>query len=462
MVSLDDTIAAISTSIGEWGIGIVRMSGPQALAIVRHLFSPGALPRPDDGCDFEPYHLHYGHITDPATGEVVDEVLVVHMPSPRTYTRQDVVEVDAHGGTVAVRRILALCLEQGARLAQPGEFTLRAFLNGRIDLAQAEAVLDVVQAKTDRALQTAVGQLTGHLSERVRSVRALLLDILAHVEASLDLMADELPERDIAADLRQAVVQLQDLLASANRGIIYRQGVRVAIVGRPNVGKSSLLNCLLRTSRAIVTEIPGTTRDTLEETVNLEGVPVVLVDTAGIAAMTDDPIERLGIERSRRALDQADLALLVLDASEPLTDADLAIAGLIGCKPAIVVLNKTDLVQPGEDRELGPVLTAPAVSISALTGHGIDVLERAVLEVVLSGQVAASDLPAVSNPRHKERLSRALEHVDAALAAARSGLTSDLVAIDLAAAVHALGQVTGQTTSDDLLENIFGSFCIGK
>jgi tRNA modification GTPase len=463
MVSLDDTIAAISTPIGEGGIGIVRMSGPQAPAILRHLFVPGALPCLDtDACDLEPYHLHYGHVIDLIMGEVVDEVLAVHMPSPLTYTRQDVVEIDAHGGIVAVRRILALCLEHGARLAEPGEFTLRAFLNGRIDLAQAEAVLDVVQAKTDRALQTAVGQLAGRLSERVRLVRALLLEVLAHIEAGIDFLEDELPVRDIAADLAQAAVALQDLLADADRGIIYRQGVRAAIVGRPNVGKSSLLNSLLRTSRAIVTDIPGTTRDTLEETLNLKGVPVVLVDTAGIAVSTDDPIERLGIERSRQALDRADLAVMVLDASEPLTDADRAIADLIGCKPAIVTLNKMDLVRPGEDRDLVSVFTTPAVPISALTGQGIDALEEAIVETVFSGQVMASDVPVVSNPRHKERFSRALDHVRQALEAVRAGLTTDLVAIDLTAAVYALGQVTGQTASDDLLENIFSRFCIGK
>ncbi len=463
MVSLDDTIAAISTPIGEGGIGIVRMSGPQAPAILRLLFSPGVPGHGDAGvCNLEPYHLHYGHITDPATGEAIDEVLAVHMPSPRTYTRQDVVEIDAHGGIVAVRRILTLCLERGARLAEPGEFTLRAFLNGRIDLAQAEAVLDVVRAKTDQALQTAVGQLAGRLSERVRSVRALLLDLLAHVEAGIDFNEDELPARDVSADLGQAVVELQDLLAGADRGIIYRQGVRAAIVGRPNVGKSSLLNCLLRTSRAIVTDIPGTTRDTLEETLNLEGVPVVLVDTAGIAATTDDPIERLGVERSRQALDLADLAILVLDASEPLTGADRAIASLIGGKPSIVALNKMDLVRSDQDGDPVSVMTAPAIRISALTGQGIDLLEEAIVETVLSGQVMASDLPAVSNPRHKERLSRALEHAGAALAAVQAGLTADLIAIDLAAAVHALGQITGQTAGDDLLENIFSRFCIGK
>lgn len=453
MVSLDDTIVAISTPVGEGGIGIVRMSGPQAPVILRSLFDPGNL---------EPYHLHYGHITDPATGEVVDEVLAVHMPAPRTYTRQDLVEIDAHGGIVAVRRILALCLEGGARLAEPGEFTLRAFLNGRIDLAQAEAVLDVVRAKTDQALQTAVGQLAGRLSGRVQPVRALLLDLLAHVEAGIDFFEDELPARDVGGDLDRAAAELRDLLAGADRGIIYRQGVRAAIVGRPNVGKSSLLNCLLRTSRAIVTDIPGTTRDTLEETLNLQGVPVVLVDTAGIAAATDDPIERLGIERSRQALDLADLAVLVVDASEPLTDADRVIAGLIGAKPAIVALNKTDLLRPGADDGLDLVLAAPAIRVSALTGQGIDLLEEAIVETVLSGQVVASDLPVVSNPRHKERLSRALEHIQAALAAVRAGLTADLVAIDLAAAIHTLGQVTGQTAGDDLLDNIFSRFCIGK
>ena len=463
MVSLDDTIAAVSTPIGEGGIGIVRMSGPQAPAILSSLFSPGALPRLAAAApSLEPYHLHYGHITDPATGELVDQVLAVHMPAPRTYTRQDVVEIDAHGGIVAVRRILSLCLERGARLAEPGEFTLRAFLNGRIDLAQAEAVLDVVRAKTDRALQTALGQLAGRLSERVRSVRTLLVDLLAHIEAGIDFFEDELPARDVAADLDRTLGDLQDLLACADRGIVYRQGVRAAIVGRPNVGKSSLLNCLLRTSRAIVTEIPGTTRDTLEETLNLNGVPVILVDTAGIAAATDDPIERLGVERSRQALDQADLAILVLDAAEPLTGADRTIAGLIGAKPAIVALNKIDLVRSGEDKALASVLPAPAIRISALTGQGLDLLEEAIVETVLSGQVAASDVPVVSNPRHKERLSRALEHVRAAREAVRANLTADLVAIDLTAAVHALGQVTGQTAGDDLLDNIFGRFCIGK
>ncbi len=460
MYSLDDTIAAISTPIGEGGIGIVRMSGPAAVTILRRLFVPGS-PLPT----FQPRTLHYGHIVEPATGEVVDEVLAVYMPAPGTYTRQDVVEIDGHGGIVALRRILALCLRQGARLAEPGEFTARAFLNGRLDLAQAEAVLDIIRAKTERSLQVAMGQLAGHLSEQVKGVRARLVDVLAYLEASIDFVEDEIPQREIGPEMEQAGSDLARLLADADRGIIYRQGVRVAIVGRPNVGKSSLLNRLLRTSRAIVTDIPGTTRDTLEETLNLQGVPVVLVDTAGITARTADPIEQLGIERSRAALAQADLALLVVDASQPPTDADRAIGALIGNKPAIVALNKTDLVSDAQleiarwTLDIGHRLFVP---ISALTGEGLERLEEAIVEAVFSGQVVAAETPLVTSPRHKEALNRALDHVRAAQVAMQHSFSADLVAIDVAAAVHALGEITGQTAGDDLIEAIFSNFCVGK
>jgi tRNA modification GTPase len=463
MYSLDDTIAAISTPVGEGGIGIVRLSGPEAASIAAALFRPAAsgAARPP-----VPYHLHYGHILDPETGERVDEVLIAHMPAPSTYTRQDVVEINGHGGIVALRLILALCLRMGARLAEPGEFTARAFLNGRLDLAQAEAVLDVVRAKTDRSLQAAVEQLAGQLSGEVRALRAVLLAALAHLEAAIDFPEDEIPVRDIGLDLEQAGAGLAHLLADADRGILLRQGLRTAIVGRPNVGKSSLLNRLLRTSRAIVTEFPGTTRDTLEETLNLQGVPIVLVDTAGIGARAQDPIEALGIERSRAALAQADLALLVVDASRPPAYPDRALAALVGNRPAIVVLNKIDLVSAlpeGHVRADGRscLLDAPAVPLSALTGKGLDGLEAAIVAPVLSGQVAPS-APAVTHPRHQEVLSRALDHVRAAQQANCAGLAADLVAIDLSAAVHALGEITGQTASDELVSTIFGAFCVGK
>jgi tRNA modification GTPase len=429
--------------------------------------------------------MHYGHIVDPDAGETVDEVLALYMPAPRTYTRQDVVEINGHGGIVALRRILSLCLRQGARVAEAGEFTARAFLNGRLDLAQAEAVLDVVQAKTEVSLEAAVGQLAGQLSGQVRSVRAQLVEALAYLEASIDFEEDEIPEQDIGPDLDRAGAALSRLLADAERGIIYRQGIRAAIVGRPNVGKSSLLNRLLRTSRAIVTEFPGTTRDTLEETLNLQGVPVVLVDTAGITQKTEDPIERLGIERSRAALAQADLALLVVDASQPVTEADRAIAALVREKAAIIVLNKIDLVPADVLRDVGVpldahglpaakvrpdassqaatvLLDAPAVPVSALTGQGLDGLEEAIVEAVFSGQVAPARAPVVTSPRHKEALNRALDHVTAAHSAYQAGQLADLVAIDLTAAVRALGEITGQAASEDLVETIFGKFCIGK
>jgi len=454
MYSLDDTIAAISTPLGEGGIGIVRLSGPEALSIVEGLFRPH---RP--GQKLRSYRLHYGHIIDPADGTVVDEVLVSYMRAPYSYTRQDVVEINCHGGIVPLRRVLQLALAAGARLAEPGELTLRAFLNGRIDLAQAEAVLDIVRAKTDAALRVAMDQLVGHLSDKVRTLRGRLMDILAYLEATIDFVEDEIPPREIGPELEELEGQLTELLAEAEQGLIYRQGVRAAIVGRPNVGKSSLLNALLRVSRAIVTPIPGTTRDTLEETCNLRGIPITLVDTAGIGA-AEGLIERLGIERSRQALAQADLVLLVVDGSEQLQSEDWEIADLVGTRPTLVVVNKQDLPQRVELDGFLP--GASRVRISALTGQGLAELEQAIVDLLLSGEVLASQTPLVSNPRHQALLQQAREGIRAAQATLAQGLPNDLVAIDLTEAVRALGQITGQTVSEDLLETIFANFCVGK
>ena len=450
---IGDTIAAISSPLGEGGIGIVRMSGPQARAILGRLFVGHV-------AQLAPYRLHHGHVVDSSTGEPVDEVLACFMPAPRTYTRQDVAEINCHGGIAPLRRVLELCMKEGARLAHPGEFTLRAFLNGRIDLAQAEAVLDVVRARTEASLRVAVDQLGGHLSARIREVRAELVDVLAHLEAAIDFAEDEIPEREIAPDLERAAQALDGLLAQADAGLIYRQGIRTAIVGRPNVGKSSLLNALLRTSRAIVTPIPGTTRDTLEETVNIQGIPLVLVDTAGIATDSQDVIERLGIKRSRAALERADLALLVIDGSEPLQEADLQIAGLVANKTTIVVVNKSDLPQMVELSSLLP--QALRVATSALTGDGLGQLEEVIAETIFAGKVLAADEPAVSNPRHKAALQRAVGHVQAAMRSHQADLPADFVSIDLTAAISALGEITGQTVTEDLLESIFSQFCVGK
>jgi len=457
MLSLDDTIAAIATPLGEGGIGIVRLSGPQAVALASRVFVPGKANRHPER---ESHRLLYGHIVDPASGSVVDEVLMTVMRAPSTYTRQDVAEIHCHAGMVPLRNVLELVLRLGARPAEPGEFTLRAFVNGRIDLAQAEAVLDLVRAKTDAGLRMALQQLRGRTSEEITAIRSTLIGALAHVEASLDFPHDEIPHLDLDETLRGTRVGLEQLLVRADEGMVYRQGVRTAIVGRPNVGKSSLLNALLRTSRAIVTPIPGTTRDTLEETVNLRGVPLCLVDTAGITESTD-LIERLGVERSQHALRSADLVLMVVALDEPLQSEDWAIADQVEESAAIVVENKVDLLAVVDARRILP--RVPHVQISALTGQGLDRLEDTLVSLALGGRCVQADLPLVSNPRHCEALKRALASVASAIENQGGGEgRTDLVAVDLRAAIGALGEITGVTVGEDVLSVIFSSFCIGK
>ncbi|MCG2768654.1 MAG: tRNA uridine-5-carboxymethylaminomethyl(34) synthesis GTPase MnmE [Anaerolineae bacterium] len=457
--SLDDTIVAISTPIGEGGIGIVRLSGSETVSILSGIFVKGRIPASGERpFGMSPNRLHYGHLVDPDTGETVDEVLASYMPAPQTYTRQDVGEINCHGGVVPLRHILEICLRQGARLAHEGEFTLRAFLNGRIDLAQAEAVLDIVRAKTETGLRVAMGQLGGGLSQHIRAIREELIPALAHLEASIDFPEDEIPPYEVGPAIQKGRERLEQLLSQANRGMIYRHGVRTAIIGRPNVGKSSLLNALLRTSRAIVTPIPGTTRDTLEETINLQGIPLVLIDTAGIVS-SDDLIERLSIERSRQALEQADLVLMVVDGSLASTPADEEIAALIGDKVTLLVVNKLDLPQCGEIALLPKRRRA---HVSALTGEGLPDLEQALVDLIFGGEVASAGLPLVSNARHEDALKRALQSLCDAQRAQDQNMSEDFVAIDLQAAINALGEITGETASEDLLEVIFSSFCIGK
>jgi tRNA modification GTPase len=442
-----DTIAAISTPLGEGGIGIVRLSGPDAVAIAGKVFTRRLSNR----------RLVYGHIIEPETGEVVDEVLVAYMEAPHTYTREDIVEINCHGGPLPLQRILGLVLRYGARMANPGEFTLRAFLNGRIDLAQAESVLDVVRAKTAASLRVAVNGLGGKLSHSLKQVRSGLMEVLAYFTARIDFPEDEVEEQEIIPTLEKARQMLKELISSAEAGVVYRQGVRTAIVGRTNVGKSSLLNCLLRQSRAIVTPIPGTTRDTLEEVVNLKGVPFVLVDTAGIV-QSKDLVEALGVERSRKAIEQADFILLVIDTSEPLKDADREIIHLVSGKEALVVANKSDLPRQAELDGL----PWPQISTSALTGDGIGELEQKMVDTVLGGKVFTSDALLVSNPRHKACLERAQSHLEQALSSIEAHMPDDFVTIDLTAALNALGEITGETVTEELLETIFSNFCVGK
>ena len=446
-----DTIAAVATPIGEGGVGLIRLSGPRATGIASRLFA-----RARSGPEWTSHRVYYGHIVEPNTGSVVDEVLVTFMKAPRSYTREDVIEIGCHGGAVPLQRVLGLCVEHGARLAEPGEFTLRAFLNGRLDLSQAEAVLDVIRARTDAALRSAMGQLQGRLSGRVRAVRQELMAVLAYVTATIDFTEQEIPPQDIGPGLARLRDRLLDLVGEAERGMIYRQGVRVAIIGRPNVGKSSLFNALLRANRAIVTPVPGTTRDTVEETLNLRGVPVVLVDTAGLSEQSEDPVERLGVERSRSALNQADLILWVIDGSQPVSDAERELRGLLNGRAAVVVANKADLPRVADLGEMD------CVALSALTGEGLADLEAAMSSRILGGGVCGADGPMVSNPRHQRALQRALEHVDAAIRTHGEGWPADAIAIDLTLGAEALGEITGETVSDDLLQTIFGQFCIGK
>ncbi len=455
MYSLDDTIAAIATPLGEGGVGIVRLSGPEALAVAERVFVPAGRASLQA---LESHKLVYGHVRDPQDGHTLDEVLLVLMREPRSYTGQDVVEIQGHGGPVPLRAILAACLAQGARMACEGEFTLRAFVNGRLDLAQAEAVLDIITARTEAALRVAVNQLGGRLSGVVQELRRALLETLAYLEASIDF-GEDVPEQDIGPELDALGERLDWLLGEADRGMIYRQGVRTAIVGRPNVGKSSILNRLLRAERAIVTPVPGTTRDTLEEMLNIQGVPLVLTDTAGIAESLD-LVEQLGIERSRRSIAQADLALVVFDGSVPPGPEDAEVAALVADRPAVVAVNKSELGSTHDYAGLLPA--APHIVVSALTGEGLPELEQCLVETVFAGQVGATEEPVASNPRHRDALRRALAHVQDAGRAIEAGVPDDLVAIDVAGAVDALGAITGESATEDLLETIIGRFCIGK
>lgn len=465
-----DTIVAIATPLGEGALGVVRMSGAQAYAIGKRVFR-GRL---------RDHRVVYGRIRDPQGQGVMDEAMAVFLAAPRTYTREDMVEFTCHGGTLPLQRVLELLLREGARLAEPGEFTLRAFLNGRIDLAQAEAVLDVVQAKTQKGLDLALQGLEGRLSREVRAARAALLEPLAYLTALVDFPEDEVGHQEVVGPLEEVLQHLRALLSTADQGSVYRQGVRTAIVGCPNAGKSSLLNFLLGRERAIVTATPGTTRDTLEEVANIRGVPFLLIDTAGIRR-PEDEVEHLGVERSRRSITAADLVLLVIDTSLPLDQATLDIAAALQDKAVLVVANKSDLPErlfddgcPDNSPALQPLLRAlrapsgafgdgwPCLRVSALTGAGMAELQEAMAGLVLGGQLPTSDVPFVTNPRHKAALSQASQHMAAGLESYQRGMPADFVTIDLTAAVQALGEITGENAEEDLLDLIFSKFCIGK
>ena len=470
----NDTIAAIATPPGIGGVGIIRISGADAFNVALPL-----LRRPGMKTAIPPSHqLTYAHVINPQTGEILDEVLVAFMHAPRTYTCEDVVEIQGHGGPLILKRILRAVLAQGARMANAGEFTLRAFLNGRLDLSQAEAVMDLIDAQTEAGQRLAMQQLRGKLSEQVEQARHAILGVIARIEASIDFPEEEVPTPQpeelypMIAEAQHFVVQL---LAGSEQGRLYRQGLRTAIIGRPNVGKSSLLNALLRSERAIVTPVAGTTRDTVEEVANLRGIPLHLIDTAGITP-SDDPVEQIGVQRSRAAAESADVVLLVFDGSEPLTAQDQRVSHELQAmgfttaseeqgrhRPVIIVLNKADCEQRIEHTTLERLWPhADYVATSTLTGAGLAQLEEMLANVVLEGRTLTSESVLVTSARHQEALRRAAEHLHASLASIEQKLPLDFASIDLRAAYDTLGEVTGETASDDLLDRIFSEFCIGK
>lgn len=454
-----DTIAAIATAIvpQQGSVGIVRLSGPESVPIARALFhSPGHQP-------WESHRILYGYVRHPQTNQLVDEALLLLMLAPRSYTREDVVEFHCHGGIMAVQQVLSLCLEQGARLAQPGEFTLRAFLNGRLDLTQAESIADLVGAESPQAAQTALAGLQGKLAHPIQQLRTTCLDILAEVEARIDF-EDDLPPLDEAAikqALAQALAQVEQILATADRGELLRTGLKVAIVGRPNVGKSSLLNAWSRSDRAIVTELPGTTRDVVESRLVVGGIPVQVLDTAGIREAIDR-VEQIGVERSRMAAQSADLVLLTIDAQTGWTDADRLIYQQVNHRPLILVLNKIDLVHSSLPSLPDLPDTVPIVKTAAAQNQGIDALEHAILNCVQAGSLQAANLDLAINQRQAAALTRAKTALQQVQITIADQLPLDFWTIDLRSAIQALGEITGEEITESVLDQIFSRFCIGK
>jgi tRNA modification GTPase len=461
--SCADTIAAVATPRGEGGIGVLRVSGPAALRIAQRLFRPSRVVA------YRPRRSHtltHGHVVAPADGAIVDEVLTAYFRAPNTYTGEEMVEIHAHGGPLVLNAILRLVCQEGARLAHPGEFTQRAFLNGRMDLAQAEAVADVIRAKTEGSLRAAGAQLRGALSREVEALREVLVGVLAEVEARIDFPDEELdfePGETLLTKTLGARRRIADLLRDAAQGRILRDGLHVVIVGKPNVGKSSLLNALLKEDRAIVTEVPGTTRDVIEDYINLRGVPLRISDTAGVRD-TLDPVEREGVARSWKRADEADLLLVVLDRSRALDADDLALLHRCRERPSLVVVNKSDLPAAWDAACLAAPdsRAAPVVSMSLKTGAGLDQLIEGLLATAMGSQALGADPPLVTNLRHQKALEdadRALEHVADSL---RAAMSPEFVALDLRGALQALGLIVGETATDDILDRVFSQFCIGK
>ncbi len=467
-MSLDDTICAISTPLGEGGIGIVRLSGKNSFGIAERIFRPVRLQtpmgrRPDTR--HQTHTIHYGHIVDPESGNVIDEVLLTFMKAPATYTREDVVEINCHGGIVPLKNVLELCLKEGARLADPGEFTKRAFLNGRIDLTQAEAVIDIIKAKTDRSLRVAMDQLRGVLSLKLNKIKEDLIALTALIEAHIDFPEEDIdvPSKErIEIQVKELINEIDALLRSSEGGKILREGISTAIIGRPNVGKSSLLNALLMEDRAIVTKIPGTTRDIIEEFINIDGIALKIVDTAGIRK-AKGLAEEAGVRRSLRAIDGADLILLVLDGSQVLKEEDRTLFEKVKGRQGVIVLNKNDLPPKIEEDDLSKVIgEKPLVKISATEMTGIEELRKAISDLIFTGKVISQEGAIITKLRHKKNLLDAKENLENFRDLLAEGQSSEFLALDLREALDHIGEIVGIVTTENILDRIFSEFCIGK
>jgi tRNA modification GTPase len=474
-----DTIAAIATSGGKGGIGIVKISGLNAFAVAKAIFRPidrhpgfnadTHSAHQDKTCnafEFESHRLYYGHILDPQDGEMLDEVLLSAMKAPQTYTREDVVEINAHGGAVVLHAILQLVIKRGARLAEPGEFTQRAFANGRIDLTQAEAVIDVINARTQKSLQLAAAQVTGKLRKQIMFIRDELVDLLTRIEAAIDFpddVAELIQTPETLKSLQKNVLEpIKGLIRNYVDAHVFRDGLAIAVVGRPNVGKSSLLNQLVQKDRAIVTDVPGTTRDVIEETLSLEGIPVVISDTAGVHH-TDNPVEKIGIEKTLEHVNGSDLVLFMIEANRPLDPEDHFIYDQVNFKPIIVVLNKIDLTRKDKETTLpNDWRFEDLVRISALYDRGIDDLKDKVVKMTGGQNSLDFNAMVVPNLRHKMLLETSLAAAESVVELLQNGTSSDLVAIHLQEALDALGVISGDNVKVDVLDQIFSRFCVGK
>lgn len=455
-----DTIAAIATARGESGISIIRISGREALKIGCSIFK-GKRNRKLD--DIKPYTMRYGYIIDKKNDEIIDEVLVSYMKAPRSYTAEDTVEINCHGGNTATNRVLEEVIKNGARMAEPGEFTKRAFLNGRIDLSQAEAVIDIIRAKTELSMKSAVMQAEGKMSREIKDFRKKLIELIAHIEATVDFPEDDIEgitAEEVKIGLNTLMKEIDKILLSAEEGKIIRDGLNVVIIGKPNVGKSSIMNALIEENRAIVTAVPGTTRDIIEEYISIDGIPLKIIDTAGIRE-TNDIVEKIGVEKTKEKINEADLIMLMLDSSEELTEEDIEIEKYIKDKKYIVLLNKSDLC-PKLDKENIKELNAEyIIETSAKTGSGIDETKECIKKLFFNGKVQSKDI-LLTNMRQKEALNRARKSLLSASEILSQVESIDLASIDLRNAWNYLGEITGDTLQEDIIDKIFSEFCIGK